>query len=180
MRHLDHSQIRILTQVHEFKTRCAANGLRIDQGQAYECLLLADPERQALARRFHNENNRCNHSCGEIHFSDDQDDFFDMAAPVPEPEDTKNGDAEEKLREIMAMCPARHREKITRVLMEMKRPHASGTIIDAAPAAGISRGQFYRILAQVRKWVMRPPIPEGWSGSDCSSLIQLSLDFGGR
>lgn len=176
MRHLDHSQIRILTQVHEFKIRCAANGLQIDQGQAYECLLLAsDPERQAMACRFHNENTRCNHSCGEIHFSDDQDDFFDLAAPEKEEEPE---DAEEKLREIMVMCPCHLREKITRVLMEMKRVDGSESIRSAAQAVGIPRATFYKIIHKAHRWITRPPTPDGWSGIDCSLLLQMSLDFG--
>ncbi|ACX95774.1 hypothetical protein [Halothiobacillus neapolitanus] len=176
MRPLDLSQIEIMDQVLEFKGECAANGLRIDQGQAYECLLTDDASRARLARRFHNRNIRIDRSCGEVHFSGGEDDFFDLPAPpVQDPED-----GEEKLNEIMMLCPIRHREKIIRVLLEMKRVGGADTITSSAPAVGITRAVFYRILAKVRKWVTRPPTPEGWSGIDCALLSQLELNLGGE
>lgn len=181
MRPIDHSQIEIMAQVYEFKGECAVNGLRIDDGQAFECLCSNDSCRMSLARRFHNRNIRIDRSCGEVHFSGAEDDFFDLPAPNPdeEPEDV---DAEEKLNEIMMLCPSRHRETVARVVLEMKRVGGSETITSSAPAVGIPRAVFYRILAQVRKWVMRPPIPEGWSASaiECALLTQMELDLGGE
>ena len=175
MRPLDHNQIEIMAQVHEFLEECAENGLRIDDGQAFECLASDDSYR--LARRFHHENLRYGHSAGEIHFSNDPDDYFDLPAPNPEGE---SEDTEEKLNEIMMLCPSRHRETVARVLLEMKRVGGSESIRSAAPAVGIPRAVFYRILTKVRKWVTRPPTPEGWSGIDCALLSQIEMELGGE
>lgn len=177
MRPLDLSQIEIMDQVHEFKKECAANGLRIDNGQAFECLLSISDDPHERARQFHHENLRYGHSAGEIHFSNDPDDYFDLPAPNPEEE---SEDAEEKLNEIMMLCPSRHRETVARVLLEMKRVGGSESIRSAAPAVGIPRAVFYRILTKVRKWVTRPPTPEGWSGIDCALLSQMELNLGGE
>lgn len=179
MRPLDHSQYRIMLQVLEFKEECAAKGLRIDNGQAFECLISISTSDDAheRARRFHHENLRYGHSAGEIHFSDDPDDYFDLPAPNPE-EEPEDVDAEEKLNEIMMLCPSRHRETVARVLQEMKRVGGSETITSSASAVGIPRSVFYRILTKVRKWVMRPPTPEGWDGNDCTLLVQMDLNLG--
>ncbi len=174
-RPIDHTQIEIWAQVLEFKRECEGHGLQIDQGQAFECQLQTDSGRKVrLARRFHHQNIRNDHSAGEVHFSSDEDDFFDLPAPNP---DEEPEDPEEKLYEIMMMCPIRHREKIIRVLSEMRRVGGADTITSSAPAVGIPRAVFYRILAKVRKWVKRPQTPEGWSGTDCSALVQLDLDL---
>jgi hypothetical protein len=174
MRPIDHSQLRIMSQVLEFKEECAANGLRIDNGQAFECLISISDDPHERARQFHHENLRYGHSAGEIHFSNDPDDYFDLPAPNPEEE---SEDAEEKLNEIMMMCPP-HREKIAEVLMEMRRPGGAPTIRSAAQAVGVPRSTFYKMLCKIRRWVARPPAPEGWSGIDCSALVQLDLDLG--
>jgi hypothetical protein len=170
---IDHGQIKIMSQVNEFKKECTSQGLRVDDGQAFECL--SSNNAMKLARRFHHENIRYYHSVGNIHFGNSEDDFFDL--PAPQDEETEDEDAEEKLNAIMVMCPP-HREKIAEVLMEMRRPGGAPTITSAAQAVGISRSYFYKLLDRTKWWVSRPPVPEGWDGNDCYLLVQMDLDLG--
>ena len=174
MRPRDHNQIEIMAQVVEFKKECATQGLRIDDGQAWECLISSDPAR--VARRFHNRNIQCEKSCGAIHFSNGPDEYFDLPAPAPTDDDDDH-DPFLKIHEIMGMRPKQHRELVAMVLLEMKRPGGSASINSAVQALGLPRSNFYKILFKIRRWAMRPPTPEGWSSCDCASLVQLSLDF---
>lgn len=171
MRPRDSAQIRILVKVHEFKNECALQGIRIDDGQAYECLVSDDSYR--LASRFHNLNIRIGKSCGQIHLKNEPDDYFDLA--VPESEGLTEGD---DLIEKIRVIPPQTRKILVAAVMELRRPGGADSIGDAARKIGVSRSRFYKLLARARWWVTRPPAPESWDGTDCSLLVQLSLDLG--
>lgn len=175
MRPLDDSQLRIMSQVLEFTEECAANGLQIEQGQAFECLLEPDPVRQArLARRFHNLNIRIGKSCGQIHLQNEPDDF-DLPAPVPK---YLLEEEEEDLIEKIRVIPAKTRNILISAVMELRRPGGPHTICGAAAAIGVSRPHFYKLLKLAKWWVTRPPAPEGWSSIDCPAPVQLELELG--
>lgn len=172
MRPRDSAQIRILVKVHEFKNECALQGIRIDDGQAYECLVSDDSYR--LASRFHNLNIRIGKSCGQIHLKNEPDDYFDLAAP--ESEDLTHDD--EDLIEKIQVIPPQTRKILVAAVMEMRKQSGSDSIGAATRKIGVSRSHFYRLLERARWWVTRPPMPQGCDGNDCASLVQMDLDLG--
>lgn len=174
MRPIDHSQIIIMAQVNEFKKECTSQGLRIDDGQAYECLISDDLYR--MARRFHNLNIRIDKSSGQIHLKNEPGDYFDLA--VPESEDLTHDD--EDLIEKIQVIPPQTRKVLVAAVMEMRKQSGSDSIGAATRKIGVSRSHFYRLLERARWWVKRPPVPEGWDSNDCTLLVQMSLDLGGE
>lgn len=171
------NQYQLVDAAIEFQKYCAPLGFKIDLGQAWECTCLEDHDhRLHLAKKFSNANMRINSSCGLIHFSNDGEHGFDIAAQDQLEQEEQDVDL---LENIQLAIGGQTRKILIQAVMEMRRPGGATSIVEAATAVGVSRSHFYKVVSRAREWVTRPPVPSGWVGIDCSLLTQLEFDLGG-